>query len=105
MSDDKPKFNKRPQEKLPPQVLEEMHNMPQGATWGGEGRVLAEREQDLRNLPLSQSGCRVFWGSQAKIQLSFQAKDKEVLVSSEGVLSMGHPRGRPGKALQGRGDC
>ena len=68
--------------------------MPQGATWIGEDRVPAKTEQDLRNMPLLESGCRVFWCSQAKAGWSFQAKDREVLVSSVGVLSKGHIRGR-----------
>ena len=27
-----------------PQVLKEVHGMPQGTTWGGQGRVQTERE-------------------------------------------------------------
>lgn len=69
MWDDELWFNKRTQGIEIEKVLEEVHSRSQRATWGSQGRMKTETEQDLDHMPLLGSTGRVLWGSQARTWL------------------------------------
>ena len=74
------------------QIPEEVHSTFWGATWGGQGRVQAERKKDLRHIPLLGSLVWMLWGFQGKARLvnpNFQKQDISKLYK---VLSKGHTR-------------
>lgn len=102
MWDGEPWFNKRTQGIEIEKVLEEVHSRSQRATWGGQGRMKAETEQDLDHVLLLGSVGRVLWGSQAKAELVNSNHKKQGFVSSETVLSkegMGEGPGSKGTML------
>lgn len=73
-------------------VLQEIHSTLPGAMRGSQGRVQAERATGLGSHALMGG---VLCGSQAKANWSIQTQMSGVLVSSTGILSKGHTRGRP----------
>lgn len=84
------------------QVLGEVHGISWGATWRGQGRVQAER-QDLGRMPLLGPVSRLLWGSWAEVRLVNLNQKNGVLVRSMGVLPKGYVwyigAGRQGRLL------
>lgn len=90
MPDGESQFNDRPKEKLKQRFITHRswgkRGMPQGATWGGQGRVQTE-PQHLGYMPLLGSLDNVLWGSKAKARLVNSNQKSTALVSCMGVLS------------------
>ena len=94
--DHKRKWNK---EACYSQVPEEVNSVPWGATWGSQGKVLAEnKQQNLGHMLLLGSVGGVLWDSWAEAGLVTSNPKEQVLVSSPAVLSKQYTRGRSWEA-------